>query len=160
MRITPQQTRGLGQCCAYCGRTLLATTNLTELGATRDHVIPRSRGRAPMGEPTVWSCRLCNQLKDDMLPEDWRDFMQCYPRWWEHPDFKWRSKVSGVPLRGELRARINAVPFEVSKRILDEGRIAKRAIPLAIPIEYPDPKAQAAFEAVYGDRRHMLRVDP
>lgn len=60
--------RGLGEICTYCKRALEGVLSLSPLAATRDHVVPKSKGGHGR---TVWACRLCNGLKKDMLPDDW-----------------------------------------------------------------------------------------
>lgn len=59
------------------------------------------------------------------------------------------------------------IPYAESMYILRHGKKAYRAwkalqlarseMPLSVPVEYRDPKAQEAFEAVYRDRLYMLR---
>lgn len=49
-----------GDRCQYCGR---AAENL-------DHVLPRSRGGTHSWENVVASCRPCNALKEDRLPQE------------------------------------------------------------------------------------------
>lgn len=66
---------GDGKDCSYCARKMIAWT-ITH--PTRDHVVPRSRG----GTETVWCCHQCNQLKADMMPWDWAQFMKANPNWW------------------------------------------------------------------------------
>src|SRR4051812_19585709 len=74
----------IGAPCTYCKRPTEDRESLTGLAATRDHVTPRSKG----GRTTVLACRLCNALKKDMALEDWKAFMESFPRWWEHLQFK------------------------------------------------------------------------
>lgn len=61
--------------CHWCER------ELTKRGgqmATRDHVRPRSKG----GRYTVPCCLACNNLKGDMMPSEWFDYMRANPQWW------------------------------------------------------------------------------
>ena len=87
-RLTAEQTeiemskRGKGQRCAYCDRVLESVTASSRVAATKDHVIPKSRGAA-LGERTVWACRLCNMLKACMMPNEWAAFMRAFPLWWK-----------------------------------------------------------------------------
>jgi hypothetical protein len=74
--------RGKGERCAYCKRTLESVTASSRVAATRDHVVPKSRG-AILGERTVWACRLCNMLKANMMPDEWAWFMHEFPFWWK-----------------------------------------------------------------------------
>ena len=79
-----------------------------------------------------------------MLPDEWQAFMSATPQWWNNRQF-------GTVTAGEMLAR---------RRAKERERAARR-IPQTIPIEYPDdPAAQAAFEAAYKNRLHMLRVTP
>lgn len=64
--------------CHWCKRALLKPTSKGALRRTRDHVFPQSRG----GSWTVPCCLACNQLKADMLPEQWRAFCEANPSWW------------------------------------------------------------------------------
>lgn len=72
-RRIPHQTRTLSRknlllrdryTCQFCGRPFPAH----EL--TLDHVIPRSRGGHTDWDNLVASCRRCNNLKGDRLPEE------------------------------------------------------------------------------------------
>lgn len=128
----PRVMMRVGQPCAYCKRPM--SIKEPGLWPTRDHVVPLSKG----GRETVWACFLCNQLKADMMPDDWEAFMASFPQWWDHPEFR----GFGLPPSKERSA-------------------PKPVRPKSVPIEYPnDPKAQAAFEAVFRNRLHMLRVAP
>jgi hypothetical protein len=74
---------GCGLPCSYCAREMIPHS---DSHPTRDHVYPRSKG----GTRTVWACGTCNQMKADMLPDDWRDFMYENPRWWAaKPSLAW-----------------------------------------------------------------------
>ena len=50
--------------CAYCGRVF------REEKLSRDHVLPTSRGGKDVWSNVVTSCKPCNNLKDDMTPEE------------------------------------------------------------------------------------------
>jgi hypothetical protein len=50
----------------------------TETHPTRDHTIPASKG----GTVLVHCCYQCNQIKADMMPEQWTVFMAENPEWW------------------------------------------------------------------------------
>lgn len=73
--VDPEPT-GSGLPCHYCERLMVA---YSPTHPTRDHVIPASRG----GRLTVWCCYQCNQIKGDMLPVEWAEYMLAYPSWWE-----------------------------------------------------------------------------
>jgi hypothetical protein len=55
--------------CWYCGDELQSGT------ATVDHVIPKSRGGCGLQGNTVYACRRCNATKDDMLLEEFREWV-------------------------------------------------------------------------------------
>lgn len=76
--------RGKWERCAYCNRTLEAVTSPSRLAATKDHIMPKSRG----GRATVWACRQCNAIKGDMEPHVWAAFMADWPEWWKQPEFR------------------------------------------------------------------------
>ena len=75
--------------CPYCTRTLEGTQSISCVAATRDHVVPQSRG----GVVVVWACFTCNNLKGDMLPSEWQAFMDANPFWWITG-----RRVSGRPM--------------------------------------------------------------
>lgn len=51
------------RCCTYCRRALNALRDHADQ-ATRDHLLPRRRGRLPNGvRNTVPACRRCNELR-------------------------------------------------------------------------------------------------
>lgn len=154
--------RGEGEICLYCDRTLESVHSRSPLKATRDHVVPRSKG----GCETVWACRLCNELKKDMMPDDWEAFMECFPEWWLRPEFGgngWSDKRR-VEQEAQVRSsgRIPRPKLSYWETVAylraQAGKKAKVA-PASIPIEYDDPRAQAAFEAVYRNRLSMLRIE-
>lgn len=69
--------------CHYCKRQLIdpkldKSWRRANLSATRDHVVPKSRG----GRETVWACRKCNGLKADLPFELWELVMKEHPSWW------------------------------------------------------------------------------
>lgn len=79
----------IGRLCAYCERKMTGLGHHDMLSPTRDHVLPKSQGGSGYAARIVWACRLCNNLKGDLLPEEWSDFMRAYPRWWEWDQFKY-----------------------------------------------------------------------
>ncbi len=54
--------------CEYCDKDLLASVDVYEYHWEQDHVIPDSSGGASEFENFAFSCRTCNQLKDDWNP--------------------------------------------------------------------------------------------
>lgn len=80
--------RGKGETCAYCKRRLETAKARCRLAATKDHVLPQSRGGTGYLARTVWCCRQCNTLKASMMPEEWSKFMAQNPFWWTRPEFK------------------------------------------------------------------------
>ena len=55
--------------CWYCG------DELTQATATIDHVIPKSRGGSGLRGNTVHACVRCNSTKDDLLLDEFRDWV-------------------------------------------------------------------------------------
>lgn len=81
-----------------------------------------------------------------MMPEEWAIFMAAHPEWWLNVRGPGRSGVGKPP------------PWQETCRFLREAhlRTLKKSEP--IPVAYEDPKAQAAYEAVYANRKYLLRV--
>lgn len=135
--------RGRGETCHWCKRKLASVTDRSRLAATRDHYpIPKHQG----GRETVWACRQCNGIKGAKSAEQWHRFMERNPHWWSLLKFRNHGSVPG-----HMQPTIHAPGLVLGR----EPEIPKRA-----PIEYADGLAQAAFEAVYDHRLHMLRVQP
>ena len=84
-----------GKPCKYCNREMNARD--ARLQATRDHVLPVSRG----GRVKVICCLTCNGIKADMLPNQWELFMAENPGWW---------KLSRYELRRLRRAALGLKP--------------------------------------------------
>jgi len=158
--------RGHGAPCEYCKREMRCDVAPDHpLRATKDHYIPKSRRLETDENIIVMACFTCNNLKGDRFPEQWDRFMARNPRWWEPRES--RSKPAPV-------AATPPLPMAHSMYILKHGKKAYkqwvadgcqtpvRMRPLRpdepLPIEYEDPKSQAAFEACYRTNRHNLRV--
>lgn len=105
--------------CKYCNRQVrMRASDLdyrTTLDATADHVIPRSRGGGSGMDNLVLACADCNHQKGNLMPQAWATYLHFVAR---TRDLK---KIRVMPVN-----RISPVPLEVSKRILTEGRSAKR----------------------------------
>lgn len=56
--------------CFYC------SCKLDEYSRTVDHLVPASRGGIRSNDNKVYSCRKCNQLKANMMPEEFSDYLQ------------------------------------------------------------------------------------
>ena len=56
--------------CELCGRKILQTE------MTIDHVIPLAMGGRDEIENMQCVCRMCNQLKDNLLPEEYADWIK------------------------------------------------------------------------------------
>lgn len=90
---------GANKPCAYCKRPMMPWS-VTH--PTKDHTIPKSRG----GLETILACFQCNQLKSDMMPEDWSRVMRENPGWWEIPGL-------GARIRNALRKDNGVCPVMV-----------------------------------------------
>lgn len=55
--------------CEYCGRDLLASVNDYDAWQT-DHIVPTSKGGDPGTKNWALSCKTCNFIKGNWLPED------------------------------------------------------------------------------------------
>jgi hypothetical protein len=118
-----------GKPCPYC--FIAMDLYGPGLRPTKDHVIPRSKG----GRETIWCCYTCNQIKGDMMPDEWDWFRASFPDWHR---------------KGSIAA--GARNMVIARRAAGPERV-----PVKLPAEYEEPLAQSAFEAVYKDRLHMLR---
>lgn len=121
-----------GKPCPYCENVMLIGTARPP---TRDHVVPKRMGGTLSDRNTLIVCRPCNGDKGDKTLEQF---------------------ANSLTRRADARAAIvwALVERRGSKRLPGGARP-----PAAVPLQYPDdPKAQAAFEAVYRDRPHMLRI--
>lgn len=115
--------RGRGKTCTYCERRLESVDsarghNTSWLAATKDHVLPKSKGGDlwPHILRLVWACRLCNNLKGNLLPDEWSKFMRAYPRWWTWDQFK-HGGVDNVRLAlAELVRRESLGPSTLAAR--------------------------------------------
>lgn len=83
--------------------------------------------------------------------------------------FTTHHKLPAGYLRARKSSAIAEPGFRSARDLLDEpatlpvpSQVPEQlVVPDTIPLEYDDPKAQAAFEAVYRNRKHLLRVrDP
>jgi hypothetical protein len=73
--------RAHGQRCPYCDRTM--QLGHPRLNPTRDHFVPQSQGGT--GADIIMACLQCNNIKGDMMPEQWTRFMESFPKWWKLP---------------------------------------------------------------------------
>lgn len=56
--------------CPYCLRTLPLSQ------ATRDHLVPRSRGGKTEPSNIVLACGPCNQKKGSLTPEEYKEWLR------------------------------------------------------------------------------------
>jgi hypothetical protein len=77
----PSRKRAHGQRCPYCDRTM--QLGHPRLNPTRDHFVPQSQGGT--GADIIMACLQCNNIKGDMMPEQWTRFMEGFPKWWTLP---------------------------------------------------------------------------
>jgi len=66
---SPRHRDGASHRCWYCGDVLQSGTT------TIDHVIPKSRGGLGLQGNTVYACRRCNATKDDLLLDEFREWI-------------------------------------------------------------------------------------
>lgn len=83
--------------CTYCQRILRPRGTRELLAETDDHVEPRRNG----GKQTVKACLHCNGIKGNMTLEEWRWFMNRFPRWWRRfptpkPMHDWVRRIRPV----------------------------------------------------------------
>lgn len=65
--------------CHWCNRqtkmpSVLPWVPKNDFDATVDHVVPLSKGGGNGRDNLVLSCRHCNSLKGDMMPDEWEAF--------------------------------------------------------------------------------------
>jgi hypothetical protein len=112
-------------CCAYCGReTVIQTGPLPPLEslqsavlwATVEHKIPQSRGGTDDPKNLVNACHVCNNMKGDMMPDEWERFCQRNPEWWKYPK-RQKTMVELMRDRAANMARMAlGPPCELSAR--------------------------------------------
>lgn len=106
--------------CAYCRRRTempsLIPGKHHDLTATVEHIIPVSRGGKMKGANATLACSFCNNLKGDMTPHKWAEYMMMTPEWWN------RSKP--VTASNRRFARRQALPIVETQMILREGKKA------------------------------------
>lgn len=73
--IKPHIKRGIWESqnekCAYCGQRR-KLKNMTV-----DHIIPLSKGGTDDISNLQCTCKMCNRLKDNMLPHEFTAFVRC-----------------------------------------------------------------------------------
>jgi len=82
--------------CYWCERQLEPSWSDSTVAFTRDHVVPRDAG----GQKWLPCCRACNAMKANMLPAQWRQFIETHPKWWQH-----YPTLATTIIRQELLAR-------------------------------------------------------
>lgn len=69
--------------CYWCGKHIDLTS------ATREHIIPRSRGGGDGDENIAMACFKCNQLKGNQTPEEFiRDILGVFHRFMKSEGFQ------------------------------------------------------------------------
>lgn len=86
--------------CVYCGRETFPGSRLRinhPQTRTRDHVIPLSRGGLDTKENRVIACLRCNNIKGNMMPDEWAAYMEATPMWWTLTRYQRRLRALGNP---------------------------------------------------------------
>lgn len=73
-----------GRPCYWCDRPMTKKSNKSGSSplpthATKDHIVPRCRGGGNRNGNRVWACLRCNNLKGNMMPDDWMAWMAVNP---------------------------------------------------------------------------------
>lgn len=153
--------------CAYCKREMkprsaLQFGRLSGLERTRDHYIPLSRGGKNSKENIKAACYQCNNLKGNMMPDEWERFMRDNPLWWAAQVNV--NRQTNLPLaKLAPTSHLRSMTAEENARRIKAYIAAKPQFrPLRpdepIPHEFDDPDQQAAFESYAKKYRHVLRV--
>lgn len=73
----------IGTPCHWCqrpmGAVLQNNQKKRDWAASRDHLIPKSRGGAGLPGNQVWAHVRCNELRGNMMPEEWIAWMAANP---------------------------------------------------------------------------------
>lgn len=88
--------RDCGRRCVYCSTPLALDT------ATLDHVWPLARGGANVAGNLVTACVVCNQLKGDLLPEE---FFARHP--WAGLNFMRHARTVHRALKRDARRAVS-----------------------------------------------------
>lgn len=103
--------------CVYCGDTQQLSI---------DHIVPRNRGGADVGDNAVWACRSCNSSKSDLDLFTW-----------------WFSKREGFPPLFLIRVYLKqAIIYFSDHERLGERWIDVKDTPFdlaSIPQDFPAP---------------------
>jgi hypothetical protein len=103
--------------CVYCGCNKMLSL---------DHVIPRNRGGADVGDNVVWACRSCNSSKSDLDLFNW-----------------WFSKKTGFPPVFLIRVYLKqAIDYFSKNERLAENWIHVTNTPFdlaSVPEDFPEP---------------------
>ena len=87
--------------CNWCGVECSPPFPKTNHSATKDHVEPKSKNKVRTHRATVWSCRVCNEVKADLTKAQWTAFRSRFPNYKDFYQEPWlermRTKfISGV----------------------------------------------------------------
>lgn len=107
------------------------------LQPTRDHVIPQSKG----GKITTICCLKCNNIKGDMLPEQWTAYMAANPGYWLLTRAERRAlmRTSREAKRTEKWGPRKIAMDQILGRPSRQG--SPKPAPVVVPVEYIYPKA-------------------
>lgn len=88
--------------CHYCRRETIRSILLKRndpLTRTRDHVIPLSKGGTNARENKVIACLRCNNLKGDMMPDEWQAYMDANPQWFDRTKRERKEAKMAAPAK-------------------------------------------------------------
>lgn len=131
-----------GSPCPYCKQPMWSDEGRKP---SRDHVYPRRLGGTLAASNCLIVCSPCNGDKGSMTLEQWGHHLTIT-----------RDRRAQIVWAIVTLKRYQQMPPAAMQR---QHALAQVPVEIArVPIEYDDSKAQAAFEAVYRNRKHLLRV--
>lgn len=115
----PRLANGRRPHCCYCKRQLDPPVPERPTSLTFDHILAESEG----GRYKVPCCLRCNNLKDNLDPQDWFLFIDSTPGWW-------RTFTNPRQVREAVRelkvAQVRAKTEEARQRDIESGWAIQR----------------------------------